>query len=152
MKTKLIFTFALVAGFLSLLQLPARAQGYYHNGGYNSGGGVGIVISGNNGGDYHGPHRDWDRGREHYYNHNHYRWYNGSWVVINTTSRPVYRETGGSVGSAVQSRLAQQGYYHGPIDGDIGPGSRHAIASYQADQGMRVTGRIDSQLLASLRI
>ena len=147
MKTKLVFTFALVAGVLSLLQLPARAQGYYHGNGTS----VGIVIRGD-GDNYRGPHRDWDRGREHYYNNNRYRWDNGSWVVITTSSRPVYRERGGSVGSAVQSRLARAGYYRGPIDGDIGPGSRRAIASYQADQGLRVTGRIDNQLLASLGI
>ena len=51
---------------------------------------------------------------------------------------------------AVQRALARRGYYRGPIDGDIGPGSRHAIAHYQEEHGMRVTGSISSSLLNSL--
>lgn len=50
----------------------------------------------------------------------------------------------------VQRALARRGYYRGPIDGDIGPGSRNAIARYQADHGMRATGSITSSLLRSL--
>jgi hypothetical protein len=57
-----------------------------------------------------------------------------------------------SVEVSVQRALARRGYYRGPIDGDIGPRSRRAIASYQADHGLRPTGRIDSSLLRSLRI
>jgi peptidoglycan hydrolase-like protein with peptidoglycan-binding domain len=34
----------------------------------------------------------------------------------------------------------QQGYYHGRIDGILGPQTRRAIARYQSDQGLRVTG------------
>lgn len=53
-------------------------------------------------------------------------------------------------GASVQRALARQGYYYGPIDGDIGPGSRRAIARYQADRGLRVTGSITPGLLDSL--
>ena len=53
---------------------------------------------------------------------------------------------------AVQRALAGRGYYGGPIDGDIGPGSRAAIRAYQADHGMEVTGEIDGPLLRSLGI
>lgn len=56
----------------------------------------------------------------------------------------------GSLDAQVQSELARRGYYRGPIDGDIGPGSRAAIARYQAERGLRVTGGIDGSLLASL--
>ena len=52
----------------------------------------------------------------------------------------------------VQRELRRRGYYRGSIDGDIGPGSRAAIRSYQADRGVRVTGRIDSSLLRALGI
>jgi hypothetical protein len=52
----------------------------------------------------------------------------------------------------VQRALRQHGYYHGAIDGDIGPGSRSAIRAYQADRGLAVTGRIDAALLRSLGI
>jgi len=57
---------------------------------------------------------------------------------------------GGSVDYAVQKALARRGYYRGPIDGDIGPGSSNAIARYQEDRGLRVTGSINSSLLHSL--
>lgn len=52
--------------------------------------------------------------------------------------------------SAVQIALSRRGYYGGEIDGSIGPGSRNAIARYQQDQGMPVTGTINASLLRSL--
>jgi Putative peptidoglycan binding domain len=73
--------------------------------------------------------------------------------------RPTYRGTppsdaggGDDLGVDVQRDLARQGYYHGPIDGEIGPGSRAAIRAYQSDHGLEVTGRIDNALLRSLHI
>jgi hypothetical protein len=71
---------------------------------------------------------------------------------------PVYRASryyaagDYSLDATVQRELRHRGYYRGPIDGDIGPGSRSAIRQYQADHGLRVTGRIDSSLLRSLGI
>jgi Putative peptidoglycan binding domain len=53
---------------------------------------------------------------------------------------------------SVQSGLAQRGYYHGAIDGEIGSGSRQAIRSFQAAQGLPVTGMIDPKLLKALGI
>lgn len=53
---------------------------------------------------------------------------------------------------AVQRALAVRGYYRGEIDGDIGPVSRRAIASYQGDHGMEPTGDITTRLLRSLGI
>ena len=52
----------------------------------------------------------------------------------------------------MQRVLKRRGYYYGSIDGDIGPASRNAIRNYQADRGLKVTGRIDSSLLRSLGI
>jgi hypothetical protein len=63
-----------------------------------------------------------------------------------------YRSSYSSLEVDVQRALKRRGYYYGPIDGDIGPGSRNAIRSYQADRGLSVTGRIDSRLLRSLGI
>lgn len=60
----------------------------------------------------------------------------------------VYRTS--SVDASVQRALARRGYYHGPIDGDIGPGSRRAIANYQRARGLHVTGSITPSLLRSL--
>jgi putative peptidoglycan binding protein len=53
---------------------------------------------------------------------------------------------------SVQSGLAQRGYYHGAIDGEIGSGSRQAIRAFQAAQGLPVTGMIDPKLLKALGI
>jgi hypothetical protein len=74
------------------------------------------------------------------------------------SSTTVYRgsEVGGGYSNElavdVQRELRRRGYYNGPIDGDIGPGSRSAIRAYQADRGLTVTGRVDSRLLRSLDI
>jgi hypothetical protein len=70
-------------------------------------------------------------------------------------ARPVYygREVAGdSVAFDVQQRLAGQGYYHGPIDGIVGSGTRPAIAAYQRDHGLDVTRTIDGLLLRSMRL
>jgi hypothetical protein len=50
----------------------------------------------------------------------------------------------------VQSALQQQGYYHGEVDGLIGPLTRDAIASYQRDHGLYTTSTIDQPTLQSL--
>lgn len=55
-----------------------------------------------------------------------------------------------SMEASVQRALARNGYYRGPIDGNIGPMSRRAIASYQNDHGLRVTGYPDGNLLNAL--
>jgi peptidoglycan hydrolase-like protein with peptidoglycan-binding domain len=52
----------------------------------------------------------------------------------------------------VQRELRRRGYYHGPIDGDVGPGTRAAIRAYQNDRGFAVTGRIDRSLLRALGV
>lgn len=57
---------------------------------------------------------------------------------------------GGSAAIAVQRALSRQGYYSGPIDGDIGPGSSRAIARYQAAKGLAVNGHVNRSLLHSL--
>jgi hypothetical protein len=50
----------------------------------------------------------------------------------------------------VQATLQQQGYYHGEVDGLIGPLTRGAIANYQRDHGLYVTSAIDQPTLQSL--
>jgi hypothetical protein len=49
-----------------------------------------------------------------------------------------------------QAALQQQGYYHGEVDGLIGPLTRGAIADYQRDHGLYVTSTIDQPTLRSL--
>ena len=50
----------------------------------------------------------------------------------------------------VQANLQAQGYYHGDVDGLIGPLTRGAIANYQRDHGLYVTSTIDRPTLQSM--
>jgi hypothetical protein len=50
----------------------------------------------------------------------------------------------------VQSQLQRDGYYSGPIDGQLGSMTRQAIADFQADRGLAVTAAVDQPTLASL--
>jgi His-Xaa-Ser repeat protein HxsA len=54
--------------------------------------------------------------------------------------------------SAVQSELAKLGYYNGAIDGTLGDQTEAALASYQEDRGLSVTGTVDAATLQSLGI
>jgi hypothetical protein len=49
-----------------------------------------------------------------------------------------------------QAALQQQGYYHGEVDGLLGPLTRAAIADYQRDHGLYTTSTIDEPTLQSL--
>jgi hypothetical protein len=50
----------------------------------------------------------------------------------------------------VQAALQQQGYYHGDVDGLLGPLTRAAVADYQRDHGLYITSAIDQPTLESL--
>jgi len=65
---------------------------------------------------------------------------------------PYRAQYSGSASKEVQAELTLLGYYHGPIDGNVKPGGRTsvAIASYQRDHRLPVTGAIDGGLIASL--
>jgi hypothetical protein len=47
----------------------------------------------------------------------------------------------------VQRRLARAGYYHGRVDGIMGPQTRRAIRNYERDHNKSAYGVIDRQLL-----
>jgi len=104
--------------------------------------------------------RDWDRGRVHSWNNHSYRWYNNDWIIIDAGfGSPYYGYDSGPVveygisdntAVAVQRELSRRGYDPGVIDGVIGPQSRDAIAAYQQDNGLPVTGRIDGPLLREM--
>jgi len=53
---------------------------------------------------------------------------------------------------SVQTKLANQGYYHGQVDGIVGSGSIDAIRRFQADHGLKATGKIDPKLLKALGV
>jgi hypothetical protein len=50
----------------------------------------------------------------------------------------------------VQTQLARDGYYSGPLDGVLGPITRQAIAAFQADHGLAVTSTVDEPTMATL--
>lgn len=50
----------------------------------------------------------------------------------------------------VQSTLQEQGYYHGEVDGLVGPLTQEALTSYQIAQGLEPTAAIDQPTLESL--
>jgi hypothetical protein len=95
-------------------------------------------------------HRSWERNRRYSWNNHQYRWYDGGWLIIDAGFTPDYYTSSDSIEVQVQIELADQGYYRGPIDGDVGYGTRRAIARYQDDNGLRVTGGINHSLLLAL--
>jgi hypothetical protein len=58
---------------------------------------------------------------------------------------------GGSPVAVAQARLKRLGYYHGRIDGQIGPATERAIADYQRDHGQHVTGAVTPNTLSSIQ-
>ena len=55
-----------------------------------------------------------------------------------------------SMVAAAQWRLGQLGYYHGVVEGVIGPQTRGAIASFESRNGFAVDGSISRTLLDQL--
>jgi hypothetical protein len=53
---------------------------------------------------------------------------------------------------AVQTELTQLGYYNGPVDGIFGPATRDAVAKYQMDKQLEVTGSLSPDTLQSLGV
>ena len=50
----------------------------------------------------------------------------------------------------VQASLQEQGYYHGEVDGLMGPQTREALADFQRDHGLITTAALDQPTLSSL--
>jgi hypothetical protein len=50
----------------------------------------------------------------------------------------------------VQAELQDEGYYTGEIDGQVGPKTRGAIGTYQADHNLEVTSAIDEPTVEAL--
>ncbi len=50
----------------------------------------------------------------------------------------------------VQTALQREGYYRGPINGDLDTFTRSAIRDYQSDHSLAATGHISRDLLRSL--
>jgi hypothetical protein len=57
----------------------------------------------------------------------------------------------GSPVAVAQARLKRLGYYHGRIDGELGPATHRAITEYQRDHGLRVSGSVTPNTLNSMQ-
>jgi Putative peptidoglycan binding domain len=141
-------------------------------GGFHGGGRFGGFRSGRFG-DFQGHHRhfdhdrffvsgfgfygypwwwDWDYPYYPYYPY-YYPDYPGSYYGYDAYYGDPYYRTGDARSSptrAVEAELARRGYYRGPSDGVLGPETRSAIRSFQARNGLPVTGRIDDDLFRAL--
>lgn len=53
--------------------------------------------------------------------------------------------------AAVQSALAELGYYTGPIDGQLSEEFQAALAAFQTDNGLEPTGQIDAATLETIQ-
>ena len=79
--------------------------------------------------------------------------YSGYNNYYSYTGQPYYTPTygyNGSIVASVQRRLGQLGYYHGVVDGVIGPQTRGAIAAFESRNGLSVDGTISRPLLDTL--
>lgn len=124
--------------------------------------------------------RNWNRSRDHYWHGHRCHWRNNSWVIIDPWfypwaygwggypyggysyyddgyapdeySQSAYdNDYGDSSVTQVQVALARAGYYHGAIDGSVGPETRNALRRFQRDRGLEATGRIDRSVIEALR-
>lgn len=95
--------------------------------------------------DYSGYPYDYSNGYNPY---DYYQGYNDSdsaYAAPNQyTSNPTV--------SAVQSELSKLGYYNGEIDGTLGDQTEAALARYQEDRDLSVTGTMDAATLQSLGV
>ncbi len=133
--------FAISTAALGLLSLPAMADWHHgHDGGHWRGGsrwnvGIGIGFPLVAPAPYYGP-------------------YYGPYYAPYYYDRPVVvgREVGGDVVVDAQRALGRRGYYHGAVDGCVGPGTRAAIRAWQSDCRLPITGALDTPTLRSLAL
>jgi hypothetical protein len=88
-------------------------------------------------------------------NHNYHYYFFPSWWYVGAgpSSGPGYdSDYWHNLAVKIQTTLAHLGFYHGPINGVIDSGSRHAIRTFQRTSGLSQTGLVDPALLKALRL
>ena len=120
-------------------------------------------------------HPNWSRNHDHWWHGHRCHFANGSWLIFDLGfydpfwyypygaygygaypygyDPTVYEGEDAGNGSpvtAAQVRLANEGYYHGAIDGVLGPKTRRALMRYQRDHGLRETGFITDSTFRNL--
>jgi len=165
----------ILAGMLAIAPV-ASAHGFGGGGGFHGGGGGfgGGHFAGGYHGGWHGGH--WYGGRwygGHWYGGHWYGgrdWYGGPYwwwgypgyygydyydspdAYYDSQAPDVVTPRSNSIAVVVQQSLAKLGYYHGSIDGIVGPETRKAIRRFQSADNLPLTGQIDSQTLKALQI
>ena len=113
---------------------------YYGNGGYYYGGpsyyGSGFGYP------YYNSYSYWPGASYSYYPYSYY----GGYANTYSYYQPAYGYDSATV-AAVQRRLAELGFYHGVVDGVMGPRTRAAITAFEDTHGMGVDGTITAALL-----
>jgi hypothetical protein len=112
-------------------------SGYYGGTRYYYGGGFGYP--------FYGSYSYWPYGYSGYYPYSYYSGYPYNYSYY----QQAYGYDAGTV-AAVQHRLGELGYYHGVVDGVMGPRTRAAIAAYESRHGLVVDGTISTPLLDRL--
>ena len=77
-----------------------------------------------------------------------YSYYEGYPYAYSYYSEPAYGYA--SLVAQVQRRLGELGYYHGVIDGIMGPRTRAAISAYEDTHNLVVDSTISPRLLARM--
>ena len=126
-----------------------RNYGNYYGGGtrYYYGGGSYPYYGYNSG----WPSSNWGYGTS--WGYSPYSYYGGYPYSGYNNNYSYYTPTYGynaSMVAAVQRRLGQLGYYHGMVDGVIGPQTSGAIAAFESRNGLAVDGTISRPLLNTL--
>ncbi|PYJ30889.1 MAG: hypothetical protein DMF24_07265 [Verrucomicrobia bacterium] len=121
--------------------------GYYTGSRYDTSGydGTGYYYAGGLGYPYYGSSSYWTYGYSGYYPYSYYQGYPYSYSYY----QPAYGYGTGTI-AAVQQRLGQLGYYHGVVDGVMGPQTRGAITAYESRHGLGMDGTISAPLLNRL--
>jgi hypothetical protein len=133
-----------------------------HVGGGHFGGFVGHGFAGHEGERFapHDSHRDHVRfgrsfasGDPYWYDYPYYG-YDDYDVGDSADAEASLTEAAGAeqTNVAVQQALAHLGFYHGQIDGLLGPGTREAISRFQAVEKLPITGQADGPTLEALQI
>ena len=110
-----------------------------------------FAVRGNQANHYDGrwsagnSHSNWDQRSDHRWHDHDYRWYDGGWLMVDGGFWPVPGgyQGGSSMMAGAQQQLENQGYYNGAIDGIPGPMTRQAIANYQTDNNLPVSGHLN---------
>ena len=69
-----------------------------------------------------------------------------------SSRRPAAAERGRSDVQEAQRMLSQRGYDVGAVDGVMGPNTSRALSSFQRDNNLPVTGRLDGRTMQALNI